>query len=230
MTTGQVPGASDATARGGRGPLRLLVIDDHAVVRAGLRLLIERQPDLRVCGEAGSLEEAITLDCTPDVIVLDLVLGHRMRGQDLVLAVTRAFHGVPVLALSMIDSLAVVDAVLAAGARGYVLKDAAADEVVGAIRAVASGQEYLQPSLGTALIRWKDHPSGSSTPSAAELTRREREILRLVALGYTNVEISRALSLAIRTVETHRSHIVHKTGAQTRAQLVRLARDAQLIE
>lgn len=221
---------SDATSGGSGKRLKVLLIDDHAVVRAGLRLLIEQQSDLRVCGEAPSVEDAIALDCKPDVILLDLVLGHRARGQDAVIAVTDGFRGVPVLALSMIDSLAVVDAVLAAGARGYVLKDAAADELVGAIRSVASGKEYLQPSLGAAMIRWKDRPITASSCNAVELTAREREILRLVALGYTNAEISQTLSLAVRTVETHRSHIVRKTGAHTRAQLVRFARDAQLIE
>ncbi|MGH2927593.1 MAG: DNA-binding response regulator, partial [Solirubrobacteraceae bacterium] len=91
-------------------PLNVLLIDDHAVVRAGLRLLIEQQSDLRVCGESASVDGATALDCAPDVILLDLVLGHGARGQDVVLAVTRGFRGVPVLALSMIDSLAVVDA------------------------------------------------------------------------------------------------------------------------
>ncbi|MGH3183475.1 MAG: LuxR C-terminal-related transcriptional regulator [Streptosporangiaceae bacterium] len=222
--------ASDVPSRESGKPLMVLLIDDHAVVRAGLRLLIEQQSDLRVCGETASVEDAIALDCKPDVILLDLMLGHRARGQDVVLAVTKGFRGVPILALSMIDSLAVVDAVLAAGARGYVLKDAAAHELVVAIRSVASGQEYLQPSLGAAMIRWKDRPVTSSGRNAVELTQREREILRLVALGYTNAEISQTLSLAVRTVETHRSHIVHKTGAHTRAQLVRFAQDAQLIE
>jgi two-component system response regulator NreC len=221
--------APDAPSRESGQPLKVLLIDDHAVVRAGLRLLIEQQPDLRVCGETASVEDATALDCKPDVILLDLVLGHRARGQDVVLAVTKGFRGVPILALSMIDNLAVVDAVLAAGARGYVLKDAAADELVGAIRSVASGREYLQPSLGAAMIRWKDRPVTSSGHDTVELTRREREILRLVALGYTNAEISETLSLAVRTVETHRSRIVRKTGAQTRAQLVRFAQDAQLI-
>lgn len=227
MSAGQ---ATDVPAHDGGRSLKLLLIDDHAVVRTGLRLLIEQQPDLRVCAEAASVAEAIALDCRPDVVVLDLVLGHGERAQDVVLAVTKGFRGVPVLALSMIDTLVVVDAVLAAGARGYVLKDAAADEVVGAIRAVSSGQEYLQPSLGAALIRWKNRAVTSSGPNAAELTEREREILRLVALGHTNAEIAVLLSVSLRTVETHRSHIVHKTGALTRAQLVRLAQKTQLVE
>ncbi len=221
---------SDVPSRESGKPLKVLLIDDHAVVRAGLRLLIEQQPDLRVCGEAASVEGAIALGCKPDVILLDLVLGHHARGQDVVLAVAKGFRGVPVLALSMIDSLAVVEAVLSAGARGYVLKDAAADELVGAIRSVASGKEYLQPSLGAAMIRWKDRLVTSSGRDDVELTRREREILRLVALGYTNAEIAQTLSLAVRTIETHRSHIVNKTGARTRAQIVRFAQDAQLIE
>ncbi|MGH3250874.1 MAG: hypothetical protein ACRDOI_32355, partial [Trebonia sp.] len=92
---------SDVPSRDGDRPLKVLLIDDHAVVRTGLRLLIEQQPDLRVCGGTASVEDAIALDCKPDVILLDLVLGHRARGQDVVLAVTGGFRGVPILALSM---------------------------------------------------------------------------------------------------------------------------------
>ncbi|TAM93674.1 MAG: response regulator transcription factor [Jatrophihabitans sp.] len=210
--------------------LDLLLIDDHAVVRAGLRLLIEQQPDMQVCGEAASVSEALALICSPDVIVLDLVLGRGTRASDVVAAVTAGYPGVPVLALSMIDSLPVVDSVIAAGARGYVLKDSAATEVVDAIRAVSAGHDYLQPALGAALVRWKNRLVASANPRTASLTEREQQILRLVALGHTNAEIAGMLTLAVRTVETHRSHIVHKTGAQNRAQLVRLAQDAQLID
>lgn len=222
--------ASESTWRERDKPLDLLLVDDHALVRAGLRLLIEREPDLRVVGEAASVQEASALGCTPDVVVLDLVLGHHSRGADTVRAAVTAFRDAGVLALSMVDSLAVVEAVLAAGARGYILKDAAANDVVGAIHAVASGAEYLQPSLGAAMLRWKDPLAASFGPDTAMLTQREREILQLVALGYTNAEIAQDLALAVRTVEAHRSHIVHKTGARTRAQLVRLAQDARLIE
>jgi two-component system response regulator NreC len=229
-TARETASASATSGAASSAPLKLLLIDDHAVVRAGLRLLIEQQPDMRVCGEAGSVRDAIELNCEPDVILLDLVLDDTLRGPDTVSAVTAAFPGVPALALSMIDSLPTVDAVLAAGARGYVLKDAAATEVVRAIRAVSEGEEYLQPSLGAALIRWKSRLVATASPGAAALTGREQEILRLVALGHTNAEIARTLSLAVRTVETHRSHIVHKTGARTRAQLVRLAQQAQLIQ
>lgn len=218
-----------AGADGGNG-VNLMLIDDHAVVRAGLRLLLEQQPDMRVCGEGASLDEAQALDCAPDVILLDLLLAGDVRGTEAVTAVAAEFRGVPILVLSMVDSLAVVDAVIAAGARGYILKDAAADEVVDAVRALAAGKEYLHPSLGAALIRWKDRLVTPSRRSTADLTQRERQILRLVALGHTNSEIAGMLSLAVRTVETHRAHIIQKTGAQTRAQLVRLAQEAQLVE
>lgn len=213
-----------------RGCLNLVLIDDHAVVRAGLRLLLEQQPGMRVCGEAASVREAVALMCQLDAILLDLMLGDEMSGPAAVSAVTGHFAGVPVLVLSMVDSLPTIDTVFAAGARGYILKDAAADEVVEAARAVAAGQEYLQPSLGAALIRWKDRLPTPSAGSAADLTRRERQILRLVALGHTNSEIADILAIAVRTVETHRAHLIQKTGAQTRAQLVRLAQEAQLTD
>lgn len=210
--------------------MNLVLIDDHAVVRAGLRLLLEQQPGMRVCGEAASMAEALTLTCEPDAILLDLLLGEDISGAAVVAAATARFPGVPVLVLSMVDSLPVIDTVFAAGARGYILKDAAADELVEAVRAVAAGREYLQPSLGAALIRWKDRQSAPPGKSAADLTPREREILRLVALGHTNSEIADILSIAVRTVETHRAHLIQKTGAQTRAQLVRLAQNTLLAD
>lgn len=210
--------------------MNLLLIDDHAVVRTGLRLLLEQQPDLRVCGEAASMSEALTLICQPDVILLDLLLEDDISGPSVVAAVTGRFPDVPVLVLSMVDSLPMIDTVFAAGARGYILKDAAADEVVEAVRAVAGGKEYLQPSLGAALIRWKDRLTTPSGRAAADLTQRERQILRLVALGHTNSEIADILAIAVRTVETHRAHLIQKTGAQTRAQLVRLAQKTLLAE
>jgi len=210
--------------------MKLLLIDDHAVVRAGLRLLLEQQPGMQVCGEAASVTEAVALTCQPDAILLDLLLGDDLSGPSAVAAVTDRFPGAPVLVLSMVDNLPMIDSVFAVGARGYILKDAAADEVVEAVRAVARGKEYLQPSLGAALIRWKDRLTAPAGRSAADLTQRERQILRLVALGHTNSEIAEILAIAVRTVETHRAHLIQKTGAQTRAQLVRLAQEAQLAD
>ncbi|MDR0343919.1 MAG: response regulator transcription factor [Nocardiopsaceae bacterium] len=220
------PGDNPQGERG--ASMNLMLIDDHAVVRTGLRLLLEQQPQMRVCGEATSVPEALGLTCEPDAILLDLVLGNDLSGPGAVAAIRENFPGVPVLVLSMVDSLPMIDTVFAAGARGYILKDAAADELVEAIRAVAAGKEYLQPSLGAALVRWKARLPVPAGGTAADLTQRERQILRLVALGHTNSEIAEILAIAVRTVETHRAHLVQKTGAQTRAQLVRLAQEAQL--
>ncbi|MGH3798260.1 MAG: response regulator transcription factor [Pseudonocardiaceae bacterium] len=208
--------------------MKILLIEDHAVVRAGLRLLLERQSDLEVCGEAASLAEAADLECRPDVIVLDLLLPDA-RGAEAVAAVTALYPDPPTLVLTMIDSLTVVDLAMTMGARGYVLKDAAADEVVDAVRSVAAGKEYLHPSLGALLIRRKSRSATASQQSTLRLTARERQVLRLVALGHTNAEISAILKVAVRTVETHRAHIVQKTAAKTRAQLVRLAHEAEFI-
>ncbi|MGH3572570.1 MAG: response regulator transcription factor, partial [Pseudonocardiaceae bacterium] len=202
--------------------MKVLLVDDHAVVRAGLRLVLERQPDIAVCWEAASLAEVAELDCKPDVVVLDLLLPDG-RGAETVAAITARFPGSPTLVLTMIDNLAVVDLAMKAGARGYVLKDAAADEVVDAVRSVAAGKPYLQPSLGALLAYWKGRFTAMAHRSTLGLTDREWQVLRLVALGHTNAEISAMLHVAVRTVETHRAHIVQKTGVQTRAQLVRLA-------
>lgn len=208
--------------------MKVLLIEDHAVVRTGLRLLLERQPDIEVCGEATSVAQAEALNCLPEVILLDLLLPDA-RGAEAVAAITARFPGIPTLVLTMIDNPAVVDLAMAAGACGYLLKDAAADEVVGAVRSVAAGNAYLQPSLGALLLRRKDRLAVAATDPTHALTPRERQVLRLLALGHTNSEIARMLQVALRTVETHRAHIVQKTGAQTRAQLVRMAQESELV-
>jgi two-component system, NarL family, response regulator NreC len=209
--------------------MKVLLVEDHAVVRAGLRLLLERQPDIAVCGEAANLAEVTALHCRPDVVVLDLLLPD-CHGVEAVVAVTSQFPGTPVLILTMIDNLTMVDLAMKAGAHGYMLKDAAADEVVDAVRSVVAGKQYLQPSLGALLVRWKGRFARTAHRSILGLTEREWQILRMVALGHTNAEIAAMLHVAVRTVETHRSHIVQKTGAQTRAQLVRLAQQPELPE
>ena len=209
--------------------MKVLLVEDHAVVRAGVRLLLERQPDIEVCAEASSLAEVDTLCCHPDVVVLDLLLPGA-RGAEAVAAAASRFPNVPILVLTMIDNLTVVDLAMTAGARGYVLKDAAADEVVNAIYSVAAGREYVQPSLGALLVRWKGRRAANAGRTTLALTDREWQVLRLVADGHTNAEIATILGVAVRTVETHRSHIVQKTGAQTRAQLVHLAQEPELVE
>lgn len=202
--------------------IRVLLMDDHNIVREGLRMLLERQPDIRVVAEVGSVAEALASEAEPDVVVADLVLPDE-RGAEVVRRLRERFGRSAILVLSMIDNPADVQLCLTSGAKGYLMKEAAGDELVDAVRAVASGHEYLQPALGAALVRWREAPTRARGGVAADLSEREREVLRLIALGHTNAEIARLLFLSVRTVENHRASLMRKLGARSRAELVRQA-------
>jgi DNA-binding NarL/FixJ family response regulator len=205
----------------------VVVLDDHPVVTVGLRVLLDRQPDLTVVGEAISLEEARALTADPDVIVADLVLGED-RGAEVVTTLRARFANAAVLVLTMVDDLDEVRSVLSAGARGYLLKDAAAADLVDAVRRVARGEEYLQPSVGVALAR---STREETRPGAvASLSERELHVARLLALGHTNAEIADLLAVSVRTVESHRARVFDKLGVRTRAELVRTAVEAGLVD
>lgn len=206
-----------AGARGSQ--IRVFLVDDHAVVREGLRLLLEKQEDVRVVGESGTLQEAVKANLEADVIVADLMLGDA-RGSEVVVELRRAFTEARIVVLTMIEHPADVRAALAAGASGYVVKEAAARDLVDAVRRVAAGESYLQPSLGAILTRPQQTSPGHD-PSV--LSDREREVLRLIALGHTNAEMAAKIGVAVRTIESHRAHIVDKLGIRTRAELVRYA-------
>jgi len=208
-------------------PIRVMLMDDHNVVREGLRALLERQTDIRVVAEAGTVAEAEAVEADPDVIVADLVLPDD-RGADVVLRLRERFPRSAVLVLTMVDNPTDVQLCLAAGAKGYLLKEAAGAELTDAVRAVAQGQEYLQPALGAALARWREVPGKARTRGSVDLSEREREVLRLIALGHTNAEIARMLFLSVRTVENHRASLMHKLGVKTRADLVRHANQSGL--
>jgi DNA-binding NarL/FixJ family response regulator len=212
---------------GGRR-IGVVLMDDHHIVREGFRALLERQDDLEVLAEASTVAEAVALDVQADVIVADLVLGDE-RGAEVVRRLKAAHPGSAILVLTMVDSLTDISLCLAAGARGYLLKEAASSDLVDAVRDVAAGEEYVQPSLRAALARWRDVPSRGRGAAIHELTRREREVLRLVALGHTNPEIAEMLSISVRTVENHRANITRRLGVQTRAALVRHAAELGLI-
>jgi two-component system, NarL family, response regulator NreC len=201
--------------------IRVLIVDDHAVVRTGLRLLLETQEDMEAVGEAGSVEEAIAeaREVDPDLVLLDLAMPGR-PGLDAMPELLRERPDVKVLILSMEDDPRYVREAFAAGARGYLLKEAVANEVVGAIREVAGGGRYVHPELGAKLI---DTEPSSETPRADPLSDREREVLTLLALGHTNHEIAKQLFISVRTAEAHRAHIMKKLGLQSRAELVRYA-------
>jgi two-component system, NarL family, response regulator NreC len=209
-------------------PISVLLMDDHVVVREGLRALLERQDDMDVLAEAGSVGEAVDLDVQPDVIVADLVLPDD-RGADVVKRLVERYPDASILVLTMVDNPTDVQLCLAAGARGYLLKETASTELVDAVRKVASGADYLQPSLGAALAKWRDAPGRVHARAIDDLTQREREVLRLIALGHTNAEIAQMLYVSVRTVENHRASVMRKLGLHTRAELVRHATEAGLV-
>lgn len=210
-------------------PLRVFLVEDHVVVRQGLRHLLEHQSGLAVCGEAATVAEATSHPAEPDVVVIDLVLPDG-KGHDVVSRVRERWPSAALLVLTMVDNPSEVRLSLGAGASGYLLKEAAADEVVEAIRRVGRGEQYLQPSLGAALTRMSDAGSRPRSGSIEALTDRERDVLRLLAVGQTNAEVGRSLGIALRTIEAHRAHIVQKLGLHTRAELVRFAIDERLVD
>ncbi len=209
--------------------IRVLIVDDHAVVRSGLRLLLSREPDIEPVGEAGTGREAIfeARSLKPDVILMDVVMPDQ-TGIDALPTLLHENPDVKVLLLSMQDDPRYVREAFAAGARGYVLKEAADSEVVAAVREVARGGRYVNPELGARLVA----ADAAATKRADEdpLSEREREVLRLLALGHTNQEIAKQLFISVRTAETHRAHIMQKLGLQSRAELVSYALAHGLLE
>lgn len=211
-----------------QGQIAVLLMDDHVVVREGLRALLERQDDIDVMAEASTVAEAVALDVDPDVVVADLMLPDE-RGVEVVRRLKQRHQNAAILVLTMVDNPTDVQQCLAAGARGYLLKETAGSELVDAVRKVAGGEDYLQPSLGAALAKWKESPGRVRARAVDDLTPREREVLRLIALGHTNSEIASMLYVSVRTVENHRAGVMRKLGLRTRAELVRHAAEAGLI-
>jgi len=209
--------------------IRVVLVDDHAILRSGLRKVLEAEADIEVVGEAESAERAVfeALSTKPDVVVMDLVMPG-MSGIDGTPAVLQAAPGVKVLVLSMQDDPRYVREAFAVGAAGYVLKEAADTEVVGAIRAVAAGEQYVHPTLGARIVAAEAEERRRA--EADPLSEREREVLRLLALGHTNQEIAKMLYISVRTAETHRAHIMQKLLLSTRAELVRYALEHGLVE
>ena len=202
--------------------IKVVLVDDHAVVRSGLRLLLDAEGDMEVVGEAGNANDAVfrARALQPDVILLDVV----MPGESGIEALPKLLKESPatnVLVLSMQDDPSYVREAFAAGASGYVLKEAVDEEVVSAVREIASGGRYVHPALGARIIAAEAEERAAA--EADPLSDREREILRLLALGHTNQEIARQLYISVRTAESHRAHIMQKLRLSTRAELVRYA-------
>ena len=203
-------------------PVRVLIVDDHAVVRAGIRLLLEQEPDIEPVGEAGTGREAVfqARSLKPDVILMDVVMPDQ-TGLEVLPTLLHEQPEVKVMLLSMQDDPRYVREAFEAGASGYVLKEAADADVVAAIREVAAGGHYVHPELGARLVAAESRERKRAKEDP--LSDREHEVLRLLALGHTNQEIAKQLFISVRTAETHRAHIMQKLRLSTRAELVRYA-------
>ena len=208
--------------------IRVVLVDDHAVVRSGLRLLLDGQDDVEVVGEAGNAKDAVfrARALKPDVILLDVVMPGE-SGVEVLPTLLKESPDTKVLVLSMQDDPSYVREAFAAGASGYVLKEAADEEVVSAVREIAGGGSYVHPALGARMVaaEAKERAAAEADP----LSDREREVLRLLALGHTNQEIAQQLYISVRTAESHRAHIMQKLRLSTRAELVRYALEQGLL-
>lgn len=213
----------------GEARVRVALCDDHGLVRSGLRRILDAEDDLEVVGEAGGVREAVLLARAerPDVFVMDLGLPDG-SGIDATAEVRQASPGTRVLVLTVHDDIAYLRRAFDAGADGYMVKDAADVELVRAIRQVASGNQYVHPTLGAALLAPGAEPRSLGGPGG-ELSDREVEVLRCIALGLTNAEIAEQLFVSVRTVETHRAHVQQKLDIRSRAELVRFARETGLL-
>ena len=204
--------------------VRIVLADDHEVVRAGLKAMLEASRGIEIVGEARDGEEAVERArlLRPDVVVMDLsmpVLG----GAEATARLTRELPEVKVLVLTSFDDRGHLTRLLDAGAAGYVLKRAAADELVRAIRVVAEGGTYVDPGLAGTLLRSARRASGSFTIPSATLSEREEAVLRSIAWGQSNKEIAASLEISTKTVETYKARITEKLGLRTRTEMVRYA-------
>jgi two-component system response regulator NreC len=202
--------------------IRIVLIDDHAVVRSGLSLLLDAEEDIEVVGEGGSAKDAVfrARALKPDVMLLDVIMPGE-SGIDVLPKVLKESPETRVLVLSMQDDPSYVREAFAAGASGYVLKEAVDEEVVAAVREIANGGRYVHPTLGARMVAAEAQERAAT--EADPLSEREREVLRLLALGHTNQEIAENLYISVRTAESHRAHIMRKLRLTTRAELVRYA-------
>jgi DNA-binding NarL/FixJ family response regulator len=206
-------------------PLRILIADDHATVRQGLRLLIDSQPDMGVVGEAadgnGVLEQAKALK--PDIVVMDISMP-AMNGLVATRTLKRAQPDVAIVALTRHDDDTYLEELLRAGASGYVLKQSAPVEFLQAIRAVAAGGVYLDPAM-TARVAdgLLARPTDVASGPVAAISDRESEVLRLIAVGYSNKEVATQLNISVKTVEVHKANAMRKLGLAGRVDIVRYA-------
>jgi two-component system response regulator NreC len=213
-------------------PITIVLADDHVVVRTGLRYVLDAQPDLTVIAEAGTVGDALreTRALNPTILVLDLGMPHPdgPSSLDALPELARAAPQTKVVVLTMEDDPEFARRALSTGAMAYVLKESAHAELVSAIRRAADGESYLTPRLGAELAATTPAPDAGAPPD--DLTERELEILKLVALGHTNAEIGKVMHLSVRTIEARRAHVQQKLGRTSRPELVRYALERGLLD
>lgn len=214
--------------------IKLAVVDDHAVVRSGLMMLLNTKDDMNVIGEASEGDEAIemALEKRPDVILMDLNMPHGKDGLTATKEIKEKLPEAAILILTMHDDEEYLFQAIHAGASGYILKSAPHEELMTAIRTVASGDAYLYPSATKRLMgEYLDQlRSGSVKERPDLLSDREKEIVSLVAMGYSNKEIAEQLIISVKTVETHKSHVMEKLGFKSRPELVKYAMKKGLLQ
>jgi len=211
--------------------VRILIADDHGVLRAGLRALLSGEPDFAVVGEAATGQEALALAAAlrPDVALIDLSMPGP-RGLEVTRQLTADLPETRVLILTVHEDAGLLREAIRAGAAGYIVKRAVESELVNAIRAVHRGDLYVHPAMTRYLVEDGGGRRSQRQPGApAMLTPRETDVLRLIASGYTNRQIAEELQLSVRTVETHRANIMGKLGVRTRAELVRWATENRFV-
>jgi two-component system response regulator NreC len=205
----------------------VVIADDHELVRDGIRMVLEAEADIEVVAQAGDAETAAryVLGHKPTILVLDLSMPGR-PSLELMPQILESSPSTSVIVVTMQNEPAFARQAFRAGAKGFVIKQSAADELIAAVRAVLAGQTYINPNLGARMAAEPDAPDGPPD----DLTPRETEVLGLLALGYMNPEIADQLVLSVRTVETHRANIQRKTGISTRAELIAYAIENDLVE
>ena len=209
-------------------PIRILLADDHAVVRQGFKMILSAQPDMEIVGEAGNGREAVTLaeELKPNVVVMDVAMPE-LNGIEATRRLSESVPHARVVALSMHKDSVYVREILRAGARGYLLKDSVAGDLVSAVRSVARGEGYLSPAVSDAVL---DDYRRHVTNPVDLLTSREREVLQMLAEGKTNKEIATVLNLSVYTVDAHRGRIMEKLNLHSINELVRFSLHNGLID
>lgn len=205
-------------------PIKVLLVDDHKLVRAGIRVLLQKIADLEVMAEADNGREALKLitHCQPDVILMDIAM-QELNGLDTTYRIKQKYPAVKVIILSMYLNEEYILHALKFGASGYLLKDAAPEELEMAIKSVMSGSTYLSPAVSHCVVADYVQRINENQAGSEQLTSRQREIWQLIAEGFTTKEIAQKIGISVKTVETHRTQLMKKLGIHDLASLVRLA-------